>query len=156
MEFLVALGDTRKVFVEHVDGPSFAGTNGCRDLEGAHGSSPSTGGTRNWPASAAGGLRKHFFTVDRWGHVVSAQHVDQWQWMRRRRNVAHVERLDVGRMGKDVAELTGEKINLVIVEIEAGQPGDMHHIVSGDSFRHEDRGYARDDATLRGDLWCRS
>lgn len=69
--------------------------------------------------------------------------------MRRRRNVAHVERLDVGGVLEDVAQLAGEEIDLFAGQIKAGQPGDVLDVVSGDSFRHGDEGYAAGAQTLR-------
>jgi hypothetical protein len=69
--------------------------------------------------------------------------------MRGRRDVTDVQRLDVGGMGENVAELAGEQIDLVVVEFEAGQPGDVHDIGAGDSFGHGQRirGRPRDTAT---------
>jgi len=69
--------------------------------------------------------------------------------MRRRRDVADIERLYVGSVFEDVAELTGEEINLLGREIEASQPSDMLDIVPSDAFRHEEEGYAAGAPTLR-------
>src|SRR5690606_18542717 len=47
--------DGGEVLVAHLTGGALAGPDGRGELEcGGHGASPSTGGTRNWPSSAAG------------------------------------------------------------------------------------------------------
>jgi len=55
-------------------------------------------------------------------------------------------------MFEDVAELTGEEIDLLHGQVEAGQPSDMLDVVSGDSFRHGEEGYAAGEPTLRPDM----
>jgi hypothetical protein len=37
---------------------------------------------------------------------------------------------------ENVAELTGEEIYLFVGQVEAGQTGDVFHVVSCDSFSH--------------------
>src|SRR5690606_31582230 len=63
VELAVAGGDGREVLLDDLDGRPGAGPDGRGDAErgvaggdvgGAHGASPRTGGTRNWPSSAAG------------------------------------------------------------------------------------------------------
>ena len=65
-------------------------------------------------------------------------------------DVAHVERLDVGRVVEDIAELAGESIDLVVGQLEAGQAGNVDDLFTGEPFGHGPKGYAAAVATSAG------
>ena len=52
-------------------------------------------------------------------------------------DIVEIERLDVGGMVQDVAELAREAFELVGGELETGESGDVGHLVGGDPLGHE-------------------
>ena len=52
------------------------------------------------------------------------------------RDLGHVERLHVGGVIEDGRELRGERVELVLGEVQPGEAGDVGHVVAGYAFGH--------------------
>ena len=98
-----------------------------------HGASPRM---RRHPEPAVlgvGRLGQHLVAVEAGLDHVVAQHVAQRQRVGGRRHAGGVEGRDVGGVLEDGAELLGEALQLVVGEVEAGQPGHVGDVGPGDA-----------------------
>jgi hypothetical protein len=81
-------------------------------------------------------LAEHLVTVDTGGDDVRAQHVDERQGMRGRRDVVEIEGGDIIGMIEHRTELLGVAIEFGVGEEESGEVGDLGNIVTSEAFGH--------------------
>ena len=93
-----------------------------------------------WDLEAAvldlGGGGEDLVTVERRLDHVVAEHVGQRERLSHRLDAVEVELVDVGEVLDDVAELHGCQGQLFVGQRQAGEPGDLGHLVCGDAVGH--------------------
>ena len=94
------------------------------------------GGTLKRPSSTSGAAARTSSRSSDGATTSSRKHVGQRERLSHRLDAVEVELVDVGEVVDDVAELHGRPGQLLVGQRQAGEPGDLGHLVGGDAVGH--------------------
>ncbi len=108
-------------------------------------SSPTIGGTRNRPSSAAGAAASTSSRSRPGQHDVLTHHVGDRSGVRHRLHPVEVEGVDVGEVVEHVAQLMRRLLQFLVAQRQPSELGHLGDRLRGDAIRHDPPRYPRPD-----------